>query len=88
MGVPRVDEAPTLARHVKKTLVRPAPPVPGTLIKQPRAPRPTPPPKKPGKWKGALNQPMPALVTRDGSTLPAPTDGVVRPKPPKSPNPH
>jgi len=88
MGVPRVDDAPTLAGHVKKALVRPEPPAHGTVVTQPRPPRPTPTPKKPGRWKGALNQPMPALVTRDGSILPAPSDGVVRAKPPKHPTPH
>jgi arylsulfatase A-like enzyme len=88
MSVPRVDEAPTLARHVKKTLARPEPPAPGTTVKQPSPPKPTPAPKKPPKWTGALNQPVPALVTLDGSTVLAPSDGVVRPKPPKSPTPH
>jgi len=29
-----------------------------------------------------LNEPMPALVTLDGSSLPAPTDGLVRLTPP------
>jgi len=30
---------------------------------------------------------MPALITLDGSTLPAPTDGLVNPKPPTPPRP-
>jgi hypothetical protein len=88
MGVPRVDTAPTLARHVKKSLARPEPPAYGTTITQPKPPIPAPTPKKPGAWKGPLHQAMPALVTLDGSALPAPTDGVVRPKAPRSPTPH
>jgi hypothetical protein len=83
MGVPRVDEAPSLARHVKKTLSRPVPPAFGTTIKQPRPPRPAPVPPKTKKWAGPLNQPMPDLVVLNGSAIPAPTDGTVRPKPPK-----
>jgi hypothetical protein len=87
LGVPRVDTAPTLAHHVHARTKRPVPPAFGTTITQPTPPRPKPRPKKPSAWPGPLNQPMPALVTLDGSVLPAPTDGVVRVKPPKSPSP-
>ncbi|MDQ6945495.1 MAG: hypothetical protein M3256_04320, partial [Actinomycetota bacterium] len=85
MGVPRVDQAPSLAHHVDAALTRPAPPVPGSVITQPMAPQPTPQPQPPVPWHGPLNQPMPALVTLDGSHLPAPTDAVVRPKAPPPP---
>ena len=86
MGVPRVDTAPSLAHHVNlAALTRPAPPQPGTVIVQPPAPTPTPPRQPPSPWAGRLGGPMPALVTLDGSTIPAPTDGLVRPKPPKPP---
>lgn len=88
LGVSRVDDAPTLPGHVRKTLVRPEPPVHGPVVKQPRPPRPAPTAKKPATWNSALNQPLPDLVTLDGSALPAPSAGVVRPKPPKSPTPH
>jgi hypothetical protein len=48
-----------------------------------RPPHPTPAPNEPKPWKGTLGQPMPALVTLDGSVLQAPTDGVVRATPPR-----
>ena len=86
MGVPRVDTAPTLAGHVETTLTRPEPPAPGTVITQPTPPHPPPRPVPPAPWAGPLGQPMPPLITQDGSTLPAPTDGGVKPpKPPKQP---
>jgi hypothetical protein len=85
MGVPRVDTAPSLAGHVNASTSRPAPPVHGSTIVQPVPPHPTPAPKDPKPWNGKLGQPMPALVTLDGSVLPAPTDGVVRAAPPKPP---
>jgi len=85
MDVPRVDDAPSLAGHVHVSTSRPEPPAHGSTITQPTPPQPVPIPKKPAPWKGKLGQPMPALVTLDGSHLPAPTDGVVRAKPPKPP---
>jgi len=88
MGVPRVDTAPTLAGHVDTTLTRPEPPLPGTVITQPTPPRPPPAPVPTAPWPGQLGQPMPPLVTLDGSVLPAPIDGVVRAKPPAPPKQH
>ena len=85
MGVPRVDTAPSLAAHVDASLTRALPPAYGTTITQPAPPSPTPAPVPPKPWSGALAQPMPALVTQDGSMLLAPTDGLVRPNPPKAP---
>jgi hypothetical protein len=85
LGVPRVDGAPSLAHHVDPGLSRPVPPAPGTVVVQPSPPHPTPTPQKPDPWAGPLDQPMPALVTLDGSHLPAPTDGLVRPKAPPPP---
>ena len=85
MGVPRVDSSPSLAGFVDSSLTRPLPPAPGSTITQPKAPHPTPKPTPPAPWPGPLNQPMPDLVTLDGSSLLAPTDGLVRPKPPKPP---
>ena len=85
MGVPRVDTSPSLAGLVDPSLSRPLPPAPGSTIAQPTAPLHPPKPKPPGKWHGPLGQPMPALVTLDGSTLPVPTDGLVSPRPPKPP---
>jgi len=85
MGVPRVDTAPSLAGHVSASTSRPEPPVHGSAITQPTAPDPTPAPQQPKPWNGKLGQPMPALVTLDGSHLPAPADGVVRATPPRPP---
>jgi hypothetical protein len=85
MGVPRVDTAPSMADRVDRTLSRPPPPAYGTAITQPTPPTPTPAPVDPGPWPGPTGQPMPALVTLDGSPLPAPSDAVVRPNPPKPP---
>ncbi len=85
MKVPRVDSAPSLAGLVDLAgSPRPVPPAPGSTIQQPAPPaHPTVPPTAP--WAGPLGVPMPPLVTLDGSTVPAPTDGTVRPKPPKAP---
>jgi hypothetical protein len=85
MGVPRVDTAPSLAGLVDATVHRAEPPQHGSAIAQPQPPTPTPPPRQPDPWLGPVNQPMPALVTLDGSLLPAPTDGIVRTKPPRPP---
>lgn len=85
MGVPRVDAAPSLAHLIDPSLSRPVPPAPGATITQPAPPRPTPKPVAPQPWPGPLGAAMPALVTRDGSVLAAPTDGLVRPHPPKAP---
>jgi hypothetical protein len=84
-GVVRVDEAPTLAHLIDATLKRPKPPVPGTTIVQPAAPVPTPMPKQPKPWAGPMDELMPPLVTRDGSIVPAPTNGIVKTTPPKPP---
>jgi len=87
IGVPRVDQAPSLAGRVDPTLSRPQPPAYGSTITQPPAPQPTPKPVKPKPWPKPLGGQMPDLVTLDGTTLSAPTDGAVRPKPPKPPQP-
>jgi hypothetical protein len=85
LKVPRVDTAPTLAGLVDPTLTRPAPPVYGSTVTQPTPPKPTPKPTPPPTWSGPTGKPMPALVTNTKARLPAPTDGIVRKKPPKLP---
>jgi hypothetical protein len=87
MGVPRVDQAPSLAGRVDPVLHRPVPPAYGTTITQPTPPTPTPAPVPPPPWAGPLAQPLPALVTLGGPPVPAPTDGTVRASPPKPPKP-
>jgi phospholipase C len=85
IGIPRVDDAVSLADRVDPNISRSLPPAFGTVIVQPTPPDPTPAVVDPGPWPGPTGVPMPALVTLDGSVLPAPTDGVVRVAPPKPP---
>ena len=85
MGVARVDEAPSLAHLVDASLSRPVPPAPGTTFAQPTPPSPTPKPVPPAPWPGPTGTLLPPLVTLDNSSVPAPTDGRVNPKPPKPP---
>lgn len=77
-GVPRVDQAPSLAGRVTSPVTRPTPPAFGSTFAQPSPPVPTPRPVSPPAWP-TPPVPMPALVANGGKTLPAPTDGVVRP---------
>lgn len=88
MGVPRVDTAPSLAARIDPSMNAPEPPAYGTAITQPSPPSPAPAPVEPGPWPGPTGQPMPALVTLDGTSLPPPSDAVVHPKPPAAPKPH
>jgi hypothetical protein len=83
MNVPRVDGAPSLAHLVDPTVSRPVPPAPGSDITQPAPPSALPELEPTAPWDGPLEQPMPPLVTLDGSVVPAPTDGVVHQKPPR-----
>lgn len=85
LGVPRVDQALTLADLVDSTgKPSPAPPAYGSSIKIPPAPnppmkaRPLPPPPV------TTASPVGAVILRDGSTLPAPDDVPLprRPNPP------
>jgi hypothetical protein len=85
IGVPRVDQAPSLAGRVQPGLGRPPPPGPGAAIVQPPDPVPPRKPVLPPPWQGPLGQPTPGLVANGGKTIPAPTDGVVHVKPPPVP---
>jgi hypothetical protein len=84
-GVPRVDTAPSLIGFVSDGLERPPPPGFGTTFAQPAPPHPAPEPQPPAPWRGTLGQPLPALVANGGKSIPAPSDGVVHPKPPRPP---
>ena len=84
-GIARVDHAPSLAAFVSATATRPMPPAFGTAITQPAPPKPRPKPVPPPPWTGATNQPLAPVVLNGGKTLPAPSDAIVRPKPPKLP---
>ncbi len=83
-GVPRVDQARSLASRVKSSLNRPHPPAFNTPIQQPAAPA-NPPATVTHPWAGPMNVMMPPLVANGGRKIPAPSDGVVSPKPPKIP---
>jgi hypothetical protein len=84
LGVPRVDQAPTLADLVDPTqAASPPPPAFGSTVNLPPAPsppiapHPTPPPPV------LTPSPVGAVILRDGSTLPAPNDAPL----PQQPNP-
>jgi len=85
LGVPRVDQAPSLASRVDVSLQRPQPPAFGSAIVQPPPPQPTPSPVPPGPWGGPHGHPMPDLVANHGLHIPAPRDGLVRRHPPQLP---
>ncbi len=85
-GVPRVDDAPSLAGRADATLRRPKPPAFGSKIVQPPPPNPTPNPIPPAPWAGPNAKPLPDLVGNKGKSIPAPSDGLVRPRPPQLPS--
>jgi hypothetical protein len=87
LGVPRVDTAPTLAGRVDPSLTRPVPPTSGSTITQPSPPAQPAKPAPTNPWDGPLNTPMPPILLNGGGTLPAPSDGVVKSKPPALPLP-
>ena len=85
IGVPRVDTAvhwPTAStrRRIgrpRRLMARRSPSPPLRTRPQCR--------HIPGPWPGPTGQPLPDLVTLDGSTIPAPADAVVHAKPPRPP---
>jgi hypothetical protein len=85
-GVPRVDQAQSLASRVDLAVNRSAPPSFGSSITQPAPPIPTPALMPPLPWPGPTQQPLPPLVGNQGGAIPAPTDGIVRPQPPQLPS--
>jgi phospholipase C len=79
LGVPRLDDAPSLADLVDTSVSSPPPPAYGTTITQPAPPAPTPDPRPaPPPPAGAPVAVGPVLL-RDGSTLPPPNDQPVHP---------
>jgi hypothetical protein len=84
IGIPRVDEAPSLVDLIDASRApNPAPPAYGGTVtlppapSPPIAPNPTPPPPT------TAPQPVGAIILRDGSTLPPPNDAPL----PQQPNP-
>jgi hypothetical protein len=86
-GVPRVDQAASMAGAVTAAQLRPTPPALGAAITQPAPPHPPPRPVPPPPWNGPAGQAMPPLIANGGKTIPAPNDAVVHPKPPPAPAP-
>lgn len=75
MGVPRVDNAPSLADLVDLALPRkPAPPTFGSSLQVPAPPIPPVTPKPPPPAPAGAPTPVGPIVLRDGRTLPPPND--------------
>jgi hypothetical protein len=84
LGVPRVDQAPTLVDLVDPGHApRPAPPSYKTAINIPAAPKPPIPPHPLPPPPIATPSPVSDIILRDGSTLPPPDDAPL----PQQPNP-
>ncbi len=77
LGVPRLDDAVSLADLVDSARSNPEPPAYGTTIIQPTAPRPTPPPAPLPPPPGGPSAPVGPIRLRDGTTLPPPNDQPV-----------
>jgi hypothetical protein len=74
LGVPRVDDAPSLADLIDTSVSNPPPPAFGTTITQPTPPTPTPAPAPLPPPPAPHSQPVGPIVLRDGTTLPPPND--------------
>jgi hypothetical protein len=84
LGVPRVDQAPSLVDLVDRSREpSPAPPAYGTPLSVPPAPSPPVAPKPPPPYPTATPSPVGEIILRDGSMLPPPNDAPL----PKQPNP-
>jgi hypothetical protein len=85
LGVPRVDQAPSLADLVDTARpMGPPPPAFGTTLTVPPAPSPPVAPKPPPAPPAGTPAPVGEILLRDGSTLPAPND-VPLPQQPQPP---
>ena len=76
LGVPRLDDAVSLADLVGAAGTTPAPPAFGTAIRQPTPPVPMPAPK-PAPLPVSGSVAVGPVLLRDGSTLPPPNDQPV-----------
>ena len=77
LGVPRLDDAVSLADLITPASTTPPPPTFGTSIRQPVPPSPTPDPVPPPLPPVASSAPVGPVLLRDGSTLPPPNDQPV-----------
>ena len=79
LGVPRLDDAPSLADLVETSVSNPPPPAYGSTITQPAPPDPTPDPAPAPPPPADSSVPVGPVLLRDGSTLPPPNDQPVHP---------
>ncbi len=77
LGVPRLDQAPSLADLVGPAGSTPPPPRFGSTIAQPAPPQPAPAPRPAPPAPAGPSQPVGPILLRDGSTLPPPNDQPV-----------
>jgi phospholipase C len=77
LGVPRLDDAPSLADLVADTPTTPPPPAHGTAVVQPTPPRPAPAPRPLPPAPVTVSVPVGPVLLRDGGTLPPPNDQPV-----------
>jgi hypothetical protein len=88
LGVPRVDQAPSLADLVDPSKTpSPAPPAYGTTFVVPPPPDPPVAPRPLPPYPSAAPTPVSDIILRDGSTLPPPNDAPLpqQPSPPSNP---
>ena len=88
LGVPRVDQAPTLSDLVDVSQTpTPSPPAFGSTLAIPPAPNPPVPPAALPPYPTAAPVLVPAVILRGGSTMAAPDDVVLpqQPNPPTNP---
>jgi phospholipase C len=74
LGVPRLDNAPSLADLVGTSASAPPPPAYGTTITQPAPPSPAPAPAPPPPPPAGGSVPVGPVLLRNGTTLPPPHD--------------
>ncbi len=79
LGVPRLDDAPSLADLVDPSLSNRPPPAFGSAITQPPPPLPTPDPRPAPPPPAGGSVAVGPVLLRDGSTLPPPNDQPVHP---------
>jgi hypothetical protein len=79
LGVPRLDNAPSLADLAAASTSTPQPPAFGSTITQPTPPSPTPGPTPVPPPPTTTSSPVGPVLLRDGSTLPPPNDQPLTP---------
>jgi hypothetical protein len=77
LGVPRLDDAPSLIDLINPQASSPKPPGFGTTITQPTPPLPTPTPNPTPPPPASTSTPVGPVTLRDGSLLPPPNDQPV-----------